>query len=187
MKTTQAPAGSIISVNVGAVRNVEWEGHVNATGIFKNPVDGRVLVKALGLEGDTQADLSVHGGPQKAVYAYPSEHYEDWRKQLGKTLRWGAFGENLTTRGMIEDSVRIGDCITAGSAELVVTAPRFPCFKLGIKFGTMEMVKRFQENGWSGFYLAVSKEGDVAAGDPIRIIASDKSQPTIADIFKSEA
>ena len=176
----------VVSVNVGVSRTLEWEGRSVASGIFKNPVKGGVFVRTLGLEGDVQADLTVHGGLQKAVYAYPSEHYKDWEKMFDRSLGWGMFGENLTTEGLLEESVRIGDRLAAGSAEFVVTAPRYPCYKLGMKFGTMDMVKRFQESGWSGFYLAVSKEGRIQAGDPIRLIASNARNPTIASVFRSE-
>jgi MOSC domain-containing protein YiiM len=177
----------IVSVNAALPRTVQWEGQTYLTGIFKTPVKGSVKVGMLGLQGDAQADLTVHGGPQKAVYVYPSEHYVAWKEALQRGLDWGMFGENLTTQGLLENSVRVGDRLTAGSAEFVVTAPRFPCFKLGIKFGAMEMVKRFQESGRCGFYLAVSKEGEIQAGDSIHLVASDRNNPTIANLFASEA
>jgi MOSC domain-containing protein YiiM len=158
------------------------------TGIFKQPVTGRVRVGRLGLDGDKQADLTVHGGPQKAVYAYPSEHYEFWKAELNRSsLPWGMFGENLTTQGLLEDAVHVGDEFRSGSAMLVVTQPRLPCYKLGIKFGAMEMVSRFQASGRSGFYLSVLKEVEVGAGDQIELIRSETLQPTIAEVFKSEA
>jgi len=140
----------------------------------------------LGLDGDGQADLTVHGGVGKAVYAYPSEHYSYWQYELKRDLPWGMFGENLTTVGLLEDSVRLGDRFRVGSVELEVTQPRFPCYKLGIKFGSMEMIKRFQASGRSGFYLSVSGEGDIAKGDSINIVESDIEKPTIAEIFASE-
>lgn len=175
----------IVSVNVGIPCSVEWEHQTYLTGIFKRPVKGKVKVGMLGLEGDAQADLTVHGGPQKAVYAYPSEHYRFWKEALQTGLDWGMFGENLTTQGLLEEGVRAGDRLEAGSAEFVVTSPRFPCYKLGIKFGTMGMVKRFQESGRSGFYLAVSREGEIEGDDSIRCIESDRDKPTIANIFES--
>ncbi len=147
---------------------VEWQGQKFSTGIFKTSVKGSVRVETLGLQGDVQADLTVHGGKEKAVYAYPSEHYEYWNNQLQADLRWGMFGENLTTQGLSEESVHVGDSFRVGSAELIVTQPRFPCYKLGMKFGSMEMVKRFQLSGRSGFYLAVLKEGIIADGRPDR-------------------
>lgn len=156
------------------------------TGIFKEPVAGRVTVRRLGLDGDKQADLRVHGGPEKAVYAYPSEHYEYWKTELGRQLSWGMFGENLTTQGLREDQVHLEDEFRIGSATLVVTQPRFPCYKLGIKFGTMEMVSRFQATGRSGFYLSVRKEGELQAGDQIELIRRNITSPTILEVFASE-
>ena len=153
------------------------------TSIFKAPVEGRVRVAALNIAGDQQSDLAVHGGIDKAVYAYPSEHYAYWRKELPDLeFPWGAFGENLTTEGLLEDKVHIGDRFRAGSAEFVVTQPRIPCFKLGIRFNRPEMVKRFLRSGRSGFYLAVMREGDVAAGDDIDLVAADEQTVSVADI-----
>jgi len=139
----------------------------------------------LGLEGDGQADLTVHGGVGKAVYAYPSEHYDYWQHELKRDLTWGMCGENLTTVGLLEDSVRIGDQFRIGSAELMVTQPRFPCYKLGIKFGSMEMVQRFQKSRKSGFYMAVLQEGEIAAGDPITLTSTGNGC-TISEAFQSE-
>jgi MOSC domain-containing protein YiiM len=170
-------------VNVGLPREVDWRGRRVTTSIWKAPVPGRVRVTPRNLEGDRQSDLSVHGGPDKAVYAYPSEHYDYWRRELpGMDLPWGAFGENLTTEGLLEGNVRIGDRLRAGSAELVVTQPRMPCYKLGVRFGRDDMVKRFLASGRSGFYLAVRAEGDVGAGDAIEFIARDDHEVTVADI-----
>jgi len=177
---------SVVSVNVGEARAVEWQGQKFSTGIFKTPIKAPVRVETLGLQGDVQADLTVHGGKEKAVYAYPSEHYEYWKDKLQADLPWGMFGENLTTQGLLEISVRTGDCFQVGSAELIVTQPRFPCYKLGMKFNSMEMVKRFQLSGRSGFYLAVLKEGEIVVGDEIREITPNPNGPTIAEIFKSE-
>lgn len=166
---------------------MRWNGHDERTSIFKEPVAGHLRVHRLGLEGDEQADLTVHGGPEKAVYAYPSEHYAYWRKQLGlASLPWGSFGENLTFSGFLEDTVHSGDELRFGSATLAVTRPRFPCYKLGIKFESMEMVKRFQVSGRSGFYLRVVEEGEVAAGDDVEIIRENESNPTISEIFVSQ-
>lgn len=173
----------LISVNVGLPREVEWHGRVVRTSIWKSPLEGRVRVRSLNLEGDRQSDLSVHGGEEKAVYAYPSEHYEYWRRELpGTALAWGAFGENFTTEGLLEPDVRIGDRIRAGSAEFLVTQPRMPCFKLGIRFGRDDMVKRFLHSRRTGFYLAVLREGEVAAGDPIELAGRDDHGVTVADI-----
>jgi MOSC domain-containing protein YiiM len=140
-------------------------------------------VTRLGLEGDAQADHRVHGGPDKAVYAYPSEHYAFWARELpGTALPWGAFGENLTTEGLLEGDVRPGDRFLAGSAELQVTDPRMPCYKLGVRFERDDMVKRFLASGRTGFYLAVVREGEVAAGDPIELVARADHEVTIADV-----
>ena len=153
------------------------------TSIWKSPVEGRVRVSRLNLDGDQQSDLSVHGGVDKAVYAYPSEHYSYWRSQLGDpNLSWGAFGENFTTEGLLENQLHIGDRIQAGSAEFIVTQPRMPCFKLGIRFDRPDMVKRFLQSKRSGFYLAVLQEGEVAAGDPIELVERQESGLTVTDI-----
>lgn len=178
---------SVVSVNVGLPRKIQYGDRTVCTGIFKTPVNGRVIVGRLGLQGDGQADLTVHGGPQKAVYAYPSEHYEYWQNQLQTRLNYGMFGENLTTQGLLENSVCIGDSFRAGSVKVTVTQPRFPCYKLGIKFGSMDIVKRFLASGRSGFYLAVSKEGEVAAGDPMQLISHDANSPTVTEVFRSDS
>ena len=158
----------VLSVNVRLPREVIWRGKPVTTGIHKEPVAGRVPVRRLNLDGDRQADLRVHGGPEKAVYAYSSEFYELWSRERPELdFRPGAFGENLTTAGLVDDEVSIGDRFRIGSAELVVTQPRLPCFKLGIKMGRDEFVTEFLERGLLGFYFAVVKEGEAAAGDPI--------------------
>jgi MOSC domain-containing protein YiiM len=172
----------VISVNVGLPRKVQWQGELVETAIFKEPVSGPVKVGRLNLEGDRQADLSVHGGTDKAVYAYPSEHYPFWREELATDLTAAAFGENLTTAGVTERDLHIGDRLRVGSAEFVVTQPRTPCFKLGIRFGRADMVRRFQQSGRSGFYLAVVQEGHLTAGDDIVIVARDPAGVTVADI-----
>lgn len=175
----------IISIQVGRPREVEWRGEKVGTSIFKEPVTGPVRVRKLNLAGDEQADLSVHGGPDKAVYAYPSEHYAYWRGELpGMQLPWGAFGENLTTEGLSESTLRIGDRLSIGSAEFFVTQPRVPCFKLGIRFGRPDMVKRFQRSGRSGFYLAVLREGSISAGDPIQVHPTAESSISVAEIAR---
>ena len=144
---------------------------------------GRVRVTRLNVQGDQQSDLSVHGGADKAIYAYPSEHYAFWRNELPAIdFPWGAFGENLTTEGLLEDRVHIGDRFRAGSAEFIVTQPRMPCFKLGIRFNRPDMVKRFLRSGRTGFYLAVLREGDIGVGDSFDLIAADDNQITVADV-----
>src|SRR5262245_53588811 len=176
----------LLSVNVGLPREVEWDGRIIRTSIFKTPVAGRVVVRKINLDGDEQSDLTVHGGVDKAVYVYPSEHYAFWREELPDAdLSWGAFGENFTTEGALDDSaVHIGDRFRIGSAEFVVTQPRIPCFKLGIRFGRADMVKRFLHSGRNGFYLAVAKEGEVSAGDSIQVLARDENGVTVTDIVQ---
>jgi MOSC domain-containing protein YiiM len=173
----------LLSVNVALPREIEWRGKLVRTSIFKAPVPGRVRVAALNLEGDEQSDLSVHGGVDKAVYAYPSEHYPFWREELpGVDLPWGMFGENFTTEGVLEETVHIGDRLQVGSAEFVVTQPRMPCYKLAIHFDRPDIVKRFLRSGRTGFYLAVLREGEVTAGDSIKLLARDEPGITVADV-----
>lgn len=176
----------LLSVNVGLPRDIEWRGKVVRTSIFKSTVSGPIRLTKLNLAGDQQADLTVHGGFDKAVYVYPSEHYAFWRQELpGAELPWGAFGENLTTEGGLADNaVYIGDRFRIGSAEFVVTQPRMPCFKLGIRFGRADVIKRFLHSGRNGFYFAVAKDGEVAAGDSIEILARDENGVTVADIVE---
>jgi MOSC domain-containing protein YiiM len=182
----------LLSVNVGLPREIEWNGRIVRTSIFKEPVLGRVAVTELNVNGDQQFDLTVHGGVDKAVYVYPSEHYEFWRKELpGFDLPFGMFGENFTTEGSLDDqTVFIGDRFRVGSAEFVVTQPRMPCYKLGIRFGNPDIIKRFLHSGRAGFYLAVRQEGEIAAGDSMELIARDERGITVAEIvnlYKSDA
>ena len=164
----------VLSVNVGLPREVFWRGKPVTTGIWKEPVLGPVRLHGLNLDGDRQADLRVHGGPDKAVYAYPSEFYELWSRERPELdLGPGTFGENLTTEGLPDDGVSVGDRFRIGTAELVVTQPRLPCFKLGIRMGRDEFVTEFLERGLLGFYLAVAREGEVAAGDEIAEVGRD--------------
>jgi len=175
----------LISLNVGLPRLVEHNGEPVATGIFKEPVSGPLMLRALNLDGDRQADLSVHGGAYKAVYAYPSEHYEFWRRELPEmNLPAGMFGENFTTEGLFEDSVNVGDRFSIGKAEIVATQPRLPCYKLGIKFGRPDILRRFLKSRRTGIYFAVQKEGEVEAGDAIQLISRDPNNVTIADITR---
>jgi MOSC domain-containing protein YiiM len=175
----------LISVCVGLPREVNWKGKPVTTGIFKQPVPGRVMMRSLNLEGDQQADLTVHGGVEKAIYAYPMEHYAYWRQELpDEDFSWGAFGENLTVEGLSETIVNIGDLFRIGTAEVMVTQPRFPCFKLNLKFGRDDMVKRFLNSRLSGIYFSVLQEGEIGAGDAIELVERDKHNITVADIVQ---
>jgi len=175
----------ILSVNVGLPREVVWKERVITTGIFKAPVAGRVSVGRLNIEGDRQADLTVHGGVDKAIYVYPAEHYEFWRGELPEAeLRWAAFGENLTTEGLFEDQVNIGDQFQIGTIEVVVTQPRMPCYKLAAKFGRDDMIKRFLASRRPGFYLRVTEEGEIGAGDEVRLLRRDPHNITVTDIVR---
>jgi MOSC domain-containing protein YiiM len=181
----QSEKMKVLSVNVALPRLIAWKGQTFNTGIFKKPVAGPVMMRQLDFDGDRQADLSVHGGPYKAVYAYPSEHYEFWRKELpGMDLPWGQFGENLTTEGLNEEDTHIGDVLRIGQATVQVTQPRVPCFKLAAKFQRDDILKRFLQTGRSGFYVSVIEEGLVAAGDAIERIQEDANGITVSDINK---
>lgn len=155
------------------------------TSIFKSPVAGRVAIAGHNLTGDKQSDLRVHGGPYKAVYCYPAEHYPFWKRELpGTDLPFGMFGENFTTEGLSEQDVCVGDRLRAGSALLQVTQPRMPCFKLSIRFDRSDIVKRFWQSGRSGFYLSVVEEGDVAAGDTLEIMLRNPERVSVADVVR---
>jgi MOSC domain-containing protein YiiM len=176
----------VISVNVGRPREIAVGGETVLTSIFKDPVQGPVRVSRLNLAGDEQSDLSVHGGVNKAVYVYPSEHYAFWRAQLPDAeLEWAAFGENLTTEGLVERTTCIGDRLRIGTAEFVVTQPRMPCFKLAMKFGRADMVKRFIKSRRSGFYFSVAKEGELSAGDAIALISRPDDAATVTEILRA--
>ncbi len=154
-----------------------------STGIFKEPVAGRVVLRTLNLDGDRQADLSVHGGPTKAVYAYPSEYYDYWKHELPEMkLPWGMFGENFTSAGLFESELSIGDKFRVGSAIVMVTEPRMPCYKLGIKFRRSDIVKRFLASERTGFYFAVLQEGEIGVGDSIEMIEASKHNVKVSDI-----
>ncbi|MGH7589710.1 MAG: MOSC domain-containing protein [Gemmatimonadota bacterium] len=174
----------LLSVNVSLPKPVEHGGQVVWTGIFKEPVPGRVALRRLNLDGDRQADLSVHGGVDKAVYAYPVEHYDHWRRALARDLPFGQFGENFTVSGMLEVATSIGDMYRIGTALLQVTQPRTPCFKLGIKMGDRRFLKPFLASGRTGFYLRVLEEGEVGAGDPIELLRPDRAGLTVAEVLR---
>jgi MOSC domain-containing protein YiiM len=175
----------LVSVNVGLPRLVLRDGEPVSTGIFKEPVSGRVMLRTTNLDGDRQADLSVHGGPSKAAYNYASEHYDYWKGELpGMELPWGMFGENFTIAGMQESEINIGDKFRVGSALVMVTEPRMPCYKLGIRFGRSDIIKRFLVSGRTGFYFAVLQEGEVGAGDEIELIDQDKHSIKVSDVTR---
>ena len=175
----------IISLNVGLPQLVLRNDEPVSTGIFKEPVAGRVNLRTLNLDGDRQADLSVHGGPEKAVYVYPSEHYDFWKRELPEMdLPWGMFGENFTTTGLLETQINIGDTFRVGSAEVMVTQPRMPCYKLGIRFGRRDIIKRFLASERSGFYLGVLKEGEVGTGDEFEPVKRDANDIRVNDITR---
>ena len=175
----------VISVNVGLPREVIWKGITVRTGIFKDPVNGPVTIRKLNLAGDQQADLTVHGGAEKAVYAYPSEHYEYWRRKLPEVqFSWGKFGENFTTEGLAEDSLCIGDRLRVGSAMLMVTQPRMPCYKLALRFDRDDMIKRFLTSQRSGFYFSVIEEGEAQAGSKVEIMSRDPHRVAVVDIVR---
>jgi MOSC domain-containing protein YiiM len=175
----------IVSVSVGTPRIIHLDDHEILTGIFKSPVRGRVAVRTLNLDGDQQADLKVHGGVYKAVYAYPAEHYPFWGSIYPELeLRWGSFGENLTTLGMNETSVCIGDRFRVGTAVLQVTQPRRPCFKLAAKFDDDEIIETFSASGRSGIYFSVVQEGELQAEDEIELVHRDPARFSIADALQ---
>ena len=175
----------IVSLNVGMPQEVLWHGQPVTTGIFKSPTSERIRLRTLNLDGDRQADLTVHGGEHKAVYCYPVEHYTYWQKKLpGRDLPLGVFGENFTTKGMLEQDVHLGDRFAINDAEVVVTQPRLPCYKLGIRFQADDMVKKFLASRRIGFYVAVTREGSVAAGDEMIPVVRNASAISIADFLR---
>jgi MOSC domain-containing protein YiiM len=175
----------LVSVNTGLPREVTWHGKIVTTAIFKQPVEGSIALRKLNLDGDRQADLTVHGGEHKAVYCYPVEHYTYWKRELpGRDLPYAVFGENFTTEGLLEDSVHLGDQFSVGSAQVVVTQPRLPCYKLGVRFQSDDMVKRFLASARTGFYLAVTREGEVGAGDAIQPLSRDANAVRVSEITR---
>lgn len=182
MTATPASSLTLLSIQVAkpiALRHMDKEVR---TGIFKLPVSGPVMVRRLNIDGDEQGDLTVHGGVDKAVYCYASEHYPAWQDELGRELPHGTFGENLTVAGLLEDELHLEDVLELGDAVLQVSQPRYPCYKLGIKIGDQRFVQRFQKSGRSGFYCRVLQEGMIEPGQTISLTQRDESQPTIADI-----
>lgn len=175
----------LLSVNVGQPRQMTWKGRTVTTGIFKEPVNGPVHLRHHNLDGDAQADLSVHGGPCKAVYLYPAEHYAAWRQDLpDMEMPWGAFGENFTTEGILETTLQIGDRLRIGTAVVRVTEPRMPCYKLALRFGRDDILDRFLASGRTGLYMAVELEGQVEAGDTFTLLSRGSHGLTVADITR---
>jgi len=173
----------VVSVNVGLPKQISYGRRQVVTSIFKEPLEGRVKVTTLNLDGDAQADLSVHGGLDKAIYSYSEEHYKYWKEVYPTiVMPFGMFGENLTTQGLNEDTVNIGDQYQIGSSRLVVTQPRMPCYKLGIKFGRMDILEKFINSQRPGIYYKVLEEGELGAGDNIKLLYKDKNNVTINDI-----
>ena len=178
----------IVSVNAGLPRVARWKGGRVRTAIFKEPVSSPVAVGRLGLEGDGQADLRVHGGPARAVYAYPAQHYPLWRCELDLPgLSFGMFGENLTVEGLDEEAVRIGDRFRAGTAVIEATGPRLPCFKLALRLEREAVVERMLATGRTGVYFAVVREGIVAAGDRLELMERAAGAPTVAETARARS
>ena len=186
--------GHIVSVNVGLAREIEVDGRGVLSGIVKRSVAGSVAVKTLGLDGDEQADLSVHGGLSKAVYAYPSEHYAFWQtvRAQARVAAWeaplpsGFLGENLTLAGLLESQAWVGDVLRFADCDLAISEPRFPCFKFNAVMGFNQAVKLMIENGWCGFYLAVRKPGLLRAGERFTLVPGPR-EVGIAELFRSRA
>ena len=180
----------LVSLNCGLPREVLWHGQSVITSIYKDPVHVRVALRTLNFDGDRQSDLTVHGGKYKAVYCYPIEYYGYWQSELpDDSLPYGSFGENFSIEGLVreglaEDSIHVGDRFSVGSAEVVVTQPRLPCYKLGIRFGSDDMVKRFLKSRRTGFYLAVTREGVVGAGDDLTLLSHDPGSVSISEITR---
>lgn len=176
----------LLKVCVGLPQIIQTDGEgLVTTAIFKHAVNGKVKVNELNLEGDAQADLTVHGGWSKAVYVYPTEHYDFWQKEIpDKELEDSQFGENLNTEGLLETNIFIGDRLRIGSAEFVVTEPRMPCYKLALRFGRKDILRRFLQSRRSGFYLAVTKTGELGVGDGISILSRDENKVSVADIVR---
>ncbi len=173
----------VVSVNVGRIDLITWEGRQVRTGFKKHPVHGKIPLRGVNLVGDEQADRTVHGGKRKSVYAYPSEHYRFWHESLDlRELEWGAFGENLTTAGWLESNARVGDVVRIGTVVLEITQPRSPCYKINASFGRGDMIERFHQSKRSGFYLAPVKEGEIEEGDLIEILSRKRDAPSISDL-----
>jgi len=172
----------VLSVNVGSLQKMLRNGKKIQTGIFKKSTEGPINVKWLGLEGDQQANKKLHGGIDKAICVYPSEYYELWKEELGKPdLSFGDFGENLTTFGLLEDDIYLGDRLRIGSVEVVVTQPREPCITLNVRLGRKDLSALIRKSGRSGFYFSVEKEGIIKNGDSIESISKEENRVSVSD------
>jgi MOSC domain-containing protein YiiM len=175
----------LVSVNVGLTRLFSWQGQTFKTSIFKKAISSRVTLRWTNVDGDRQSDLSVHGGPSRAVYVYPSEHYGFWKGKLpGHDFTWGALGENFTTEGMLETKTSAGDRYRVGSAVVKVTTPRLPCYKLAAKFQPDDIVDDFISSGFCGFYFSVVEEGEVGAGDEFHFLGGETPTVTVLEAYR---
>jgi MOSC domain-containing protein YiiM len=183
--STVINSSRILSVCVAKPKTVEYGRRQVSTSIFKEAVKGKISLRKLNLEGDEQADLTVHGGPDKALYVYPSEHYAWWRQEMPDVeFDFGKFGENLTTEGLMEDKVFIGDQFQMGTAIVQVSQPRLPCYKLGIRFGRTDIIKKFMQSCRSGIYFSVLQEGELGTGDPIKYLRSDEHKISVQEVAR---
>ena len=176
--------GVVESVNVGTPREVRWRGQTVRTAIWKAPVAGRVRVRGVNVDGDEQGNPEVHGGYDQALYAYGAEDYEWWGGQLGRELRPGTFGENLTVRGVDVSGAVVGERWRAGGTLLEVSSPRTPCYKLGYRMGDQRFVRRFAAALRPGAYLRILEEGELAAGDPVEVVHRPAHGLTVADVSR---
>ncbi len=184
MEEKSEATGSVLSVNVGGIREFDFNGRVARSGIWKFPVSGRLMAKGVNLEGDDQADRAAHGGPDKAIYAYAIEDYKWWQTQIDRALAYGEVGENLTTQGIDVTGALVGDRWQVGNTLLEVSEPRVPCWRLGVRMSDKQFPRRFTEAGRPGTYLRIIEEGDIGAGDQIRIVARSHQQISIGDVFR---
>ncbi len=184
MERKNKTGGKVLSVNVGGVRQFDYNGRAARSAIWKFPVAGRVRASGVNLEGDDQADRRAHGGPDKAVYAYAVEDYKWWQTQLDRPLQYGEFGENLTTEGIDVTNALVGERWQIGSVLLEVSEPRVPCWRLGVRMGDATFPRRFAQAGRPGTYLRIIKEGNLGAGDAIRVVARPKHELSIGDVFR---
>jgi len=175
----------VLSVNVGERTTIEYKGKLVETGFFKYPVSRLVLARHDGLDGDVQVDRRVHGGPHKAIHAFPSEHYGFYRDLFGSAdWTYGHFGENLTTEGLLESDVRIGDRFRIGEALVEVSQPRSPCFRFGARLGSRDAIRTCVDSARTGLYFRVIEEGALKAGDTIDAVGSDKGAMTVEEVHR---